>query len=278
MAEIGRIQHVDRSLRQAVSRPRVHRCRAGLLPAQAQIRRELCGPVCRQGGRRQGAGHGHQPWGELAGDRGGPRAGAEGPPAVSRPRGADCRPAWASRVPRSPLPTPRRWPWPASCLKTALKSGRSAILIGVNGRPSRKRSNVPSRKEIQWSQLRVGALVLAAMAVLIGLIFLMSGSIGRAVRAQARAARVLCQCRGTQGRRAGDAGRRDHRQRDPCERCPGAQSHAGGSDDAGGRRIPARPARRFDRRRLRRRACWATATSISTRPTPRARRRATMRS
>jgi len=37
---------------------------------------------------------------------------------------------------------------------------------------------VPSRKEIQWSQLRVGALVLLAMAVLIGLIFLMSGSTG----------------------------------------------------------------------------------------------------
>jgi phospholipid/cholesterol/gamma-HCH transport system substrate-binding protein len=37
---------------------------------------------------------------------------------------------------------------------------------------------VPSRKEIQWSQLRVGALVLAAMAVLILLIFLMSGSTG----------------------------------------------------------------------------------------------------
>jgi phospholipid/cholesterol/gamma-HCH transport system substrate-binding protein len=37
---------------------------------------------------------------------------------------------------------------------------------------------VPSRKEIQWSQLRVGALVLAAMAVLIVLIFLMSRSTG----------------------------------------------------------------------------------------------------
>jgi len=37
---------------------------------------------------------------------------------------------------------------------------------------------VPSRKEIQWSQLKVGALVLAAMAVLVGLIFLMSGSTG----------------------------------------------------------------------------------------------------
>ncbi len=37
---------------------------------------------------------------------------------------------------------------------------------------------MPSRKEIQWSQLRVGALVLAAMAVLIGLIFLMTGSTG----------------------------------------------------------------------------------------------------
>jgi len=37
---------------------------------------------------------------------------------------------------------------------------------------------VPTRKEIQWAQLRVGALVLAAMAVLIVLIFLMSGSTG----------------------------------------------------------------------------------------------------
>lgn len=37
---------------------------------------------------------------------------------------------------------------------------------------------MPSRKEIQWSQLRVGALVLAAMAVLIGIIILMSGNSG----------------------------------------------------------------------------------------------------
>jgi len=37
---------------------------------------------------------------------------------------------------------------------------------------------VPSRKEIQWSQLKVGALVLAAMAILVLLIFLMSGSTG----------------------------------------------------------------------------------------------------
>jgi phospholipid/cholesterol/gamma-HCH transport system substrate-binding protein len=37
---------------------------------------------------------------------------------------------------------------------------------------------VPSRREIEWSQLRVGALVLIATAVLIGLIFLMSASTG----------------------------------------------------------------------------------------------------
>ena len=37
---------------------------------------------------------------------------------------------------------------------------------------------MPSRKEIQWSQLRVGALVLLATAVLVGLIFLMSGTTG----------------------------------------------------------------------------------------------------
>lgn len=37
---------------------------------------------------------------------------------------------------------------------------------------------MPTRKEIEWSQLRVGALVVIAMAVLVGLIFLMSGSTG----------------------------------------------------------------------------------------------------
>lgn len=37
---------------------------------------------------------------------------------------------------------------------------------------------MPTRKEIQWSQLKVGVLVMVAMAVLIGLIFLMSGSTG----------------------------------------------------------------------------------------------------
>jgi phospholipid/cholesterol/gamma-HCH transport system substrate-binding protein len=37
---------------------------------------------------------------------------------------------------------------------------------------------VPTRKEIQWSQLRVGALVLGALAVFIALIFLMSGATG----------------------------------------------------------------------------------------------------
>jgi phospholipid/cholesterol/gamma-HCH transport system substrate-binding protein len=37
---------------------------------------------------------------------------------------------------------------------------------------------LPSRKEIQWSQLRVGALVLAAMAVLVLLILLMNSSSG----------------------------------------------------------------------------------------------------
>ncbi|MGA9062470.1 MAG: MlaD family protein [Terracidiphilus sp.] len=37
---------------------------------------------------------------------------------------------------------------------------------------------MPTRKEIQWSQLKVGALVLAALAILIGLVFLMTGSSG----------------------------------------------------------------------------------------------------
>jgi phospholipid/cholesterol/gamma-HCH transport system substrate-binding protein len=37
---------------------------------------------------------------------------------------------------------------------------------------------VPSRREIQWSQLKVGMLVLAAVSILIGLLFLMTGSSG----------------------------------------------------------------------------------------------------
>jgi phospholipid/cholesterol/gamma-HCH transport system substrate-binding protein len=37
---------------------------------------------------------------------------------------------------------------------------------------------VPSRKEIQWSQLKVGSLIVAGAAILIFLIFLMSGSTG----------------------------------------------------------------------------------------------------
>ena len=37
---------------------------------------------------------------------------------------------------------------------------------------------MPSHKEIQWSQLKVGALVLAALAILIGLMFLMTAASG----------------------------------------------------------------------------------------------------
>lgn len=37
---------------------------------------------------------------------------------------------------------------------------------------------MPSRKEIQWSQLKVGVLILAAIFILVGLIFLMNGSSG----------------------------------------------------------------------------------------------------
>ncbi|MGA9426858.1 MAG: MlaD family protein, partial [Terracidiphilus sp.] len=37
---------------------------------------------------------------------------------------------------------------------------------------------MPSRKEIKWAQLKVGTLVLVGVAILVGLIFLMSGSTG----------------------------------------------------------------------------------------------------
>jgi phospholipid/cholesterol/gamma-HCH transport system substrate-binding protein len=37
---------------------------------------------------------------------------------------------------------------------------------------------VPSQQEVQWSQLKVGVLVLVALAVLVALIFLLSGGIG----------------------------------------------------------------------------------------------------
>ena len=45
---------------------------------------------------------------------------------------------------------------------------------------------MPSRKEIQWSQLKVGALVLVALAVLTAIIFLMTGILGRPVRSPHR--------------------------------------------------------------------------------------------
>jgi len=37
---------------------------------------------------------------------------------------------------------------------------------------------VPSQQEVQWSQLKVGVLVLVALAALVGLIFLMSNGTG----------------------------------------------------------------------------------------------------
>ena len=49
---------------------------------------------------------------------------------------------------------------------------RQVFADGIQG------SIVPSRKELQWSQLKVGILVLVGVAVLIGLVFLMSGSTG----------------------------------------------------------------------------------------------------
>jgi len=63
-------------------------------------------------------------------------------------------------------------------LKTGDNQLLSAILKASSPGHLNKGNIVPSRKEIEWSQLRVGALVMVAMAVLIGLIFLMSGSTG----------------------------------------------------------------------------------------------------
>jgi phospholipid/cholesterol/gamma-HCH transport system substrate-binding protein len=56
--------------------------------------------------------------------------------------------------------------------------GPSAILKAKSFSPLPQGETVPSRKDIQWSQLRVGALVLVAVAVLVGLVFLMTGSTG----------------------------------------------------------------------------------------------------
>ena len=131
-------------------------------------------------------GNGHQPWRELAGDRGRARARRKAHSPVSRPRRRVCRPP--GRCPRRAFHHPHRraWPWPAWCSRTGAESAYFCYSQGVNRSSfSNRGSAVPSRKEIQWAQLRVGALVLAAMAVLVGLIFLMSGSSGRAVCAQA---------------------------------------------------------------------------------------------
>ena len=81
-------------------------------------------------------------------------------------------------APRFPSPIRPKLPRPAWSLKMGNRSAPSGILKASDCIHSARGDSVPSRKEIQWSQLRVGALVLAATAVLIGLIFLMSGSTG----------------------------------------------------------------------------------------------------
>src|ERR1700678_3220489 len=40
------------------------------------------------------------------------------------------------------------------------------------------RGSVPSQQEVQWSQLKVGVLVIVALAALTALVFLMAGSTG----------------------------------------------------------------------------------------------------
>jgi phospholipid/cholesterol/gamma-HCH transport system substrate-binding protein len=64
------------------------------------------------------------------------------------------------------------------CSKISANSRLICYSQGVDWLIFSEENAVPSRKEIQWSQLRVGSLVLAATLVLIGLIFLMSGSTG----------------------------------------------------------------------------------------------------
>ena len=62
-------------------------------------------------------------------------------------------------------------------MKTGGRRTGSAILKASTSQ-FRKGSEVPSRKEIQWSQLKVGALVLVSLILLIGLMFLMTASSG----------------------------------------------------------------------------------------------------
>lgn len=59
----------------------------------------------------------------------------------------------------------------------ATQLARSVILKATTTRFC-QRSVVPSRKEIQWSQLKVGSLILVALAALVFIIFKMSASTG----------------------------------------------------------------------------------------------------
>ena len=101
---------------------------------------------------------------ELAGDRGRPRAKRQAHPALPRPRRPDCRRPGRQPAPRSPSPTPPALPWPAWCSRTGNRASPFCYPQGVYRLISCEGIVVPSRKEIQWSQLRVGALVLAATA------------------------------------------------------------------------------------------------------------------
>ena len=102
-----------------------------------------------------------------------------GRPTLQVPRPRRGKGAQAQRAPRRAVDYPHGTsPWPASSLRTAQEPRRFDILkaLGLSGLP--QRSKVPSRKEIKWSQLKVGTLVLVAIAILIVLVFLMSGSTG----------------------------------------------------------------------------------------------------
>ena len=95
---------------------------------------------------------------------------------------------------------------------------------------------MPSREEIQWSQLKVGGLVLAALAVLTGLIFLMTGSSGGIFAHKITLRAYFSGCRRGKRWRSSDARRGHHWQRDTDACRSRSESQSSRSGHAGGER------------------------------------------
>ena len=268
MVEIGRIQHSidrygERFLDRVYTAPSRPIACASATPAESFAARFAAKEA---GAKALGTGISYGvSWLEI---RGGPRAERKADAAVSWARRPNCRAAGRAHAALSITHTAELAM--ASVVLEDWELGSAVFWYpqGVDCIHSCKRSSVPSRKEIQWSQLRVGALVLAATGRADRAHLPHVRLHRRAVCPQDHSPLLLRKRRRAQGWRAGHAGRRHHRQRDSCPRCSRSQPHAGRSHHAGGRTSSCATCTPTPPPRLPRPAFWATATSISIQPMP----------